>query len=93
MVQFGKSEMGKTMHFIPAGLLGKQVIKTQNGSLVVVPPMLGSTTNVKPLKDGTYEVVTKGSRYGSEPITKILSEDELVSQYGLKVGGKIQVLG
>lgn len=93
MITFGKVEMGRKMHFIPAHMLGGDVIRTQNNSLVVIPQMLGSTTKVKPLKDGNYAVITQAVIMPKEkPVVEILTEDELVAKYGIKKGIKFQGL-
>lgn len=70
------------------------IVKTSSGQVVRVPgTMIGSTTTVKVLKDGTYQITTKGSRLNAEPVTKILTEDELIAQYGPKTGKNLQVVG
>ena len=70
-----------------------QVIQTQNGSMVSIPIMMGSSTSVTPLEDGTYQVTTTGSKMGSQPEVKILTEDELIARYGEKTGTKFQAIG
>ena len=69
-----------------------EIVKTQNGTVVEIPVMIGSTTHVKPLRDGTYEVTTKGSKMGAEPQTVILTESELIARYGNKTGKNLQVM-
>ncbi|MBO7672253.1 hypothetical protein J6S88_02465 [bacterium] len=75
--------------------MGERIfVTTSSGQVAVVPgTMIGSTTTVKILKDGTYAITTKGSRLGAEPETKILTEDELIAKYGPKTGRNIQLVG
>ncbi len=50
--------------------------------VVHLKPMMGSSTNVIKLDDGTYHVTSKASVMGAKPNTRILSEKEFNEQYG-----------
>lgn len=69
-----------------------EIIRTQNGTFVVIPAMVGTSTVVKPLKDGTYEVTKRASVLNSKPQTKILTEEQLIAQYGPKTGKNLQTI-
>ena len=56
-----------------------------NGETITVPTMLGSSTKIKELSDGTYAVETKGSIYGSTPETTVYTADELVEKYNTEL--------
>ena len=59
------------------------IVRLSNGEVLLVPgQMIGATTKVKVLKDGRFEVTTKGSVYGAQPETKIYTEEELIAKYG-----------
>ena len=60
----------------------RQLVVTSNGMLLTIPVMLGSTTKVEALADGTYKVTSKGSYYGAEPKTTIMTEEELIEKFG-----------
>lgn len=85
------SGMGRVIQPTPESGL-RQVVQTQNGSLVGIPMMMGSSTEVKPLEDGTYQVVTKPASLNAQPEIKILTEDELVARYGAKTGTRFQAI-
>ncbi|MBE7713154.1 MAG: hypothetical protein E7Z87_05370 [Cyanobacteria bacterium SIG26] len=75
-----KGNVGKVVNVNKGNI--RQVVTTQSGESIVIPVMLGSTTTVKPLKDGTYEVTTKPSVYGAEAKKTILTEEQLIEKYG-----------
>ncbi len=52
-----------------------------NGATITVPAILGRSTQIKELSDGTYAVETKGVIYGATPETRIYTADELVEKY------------
>ena len=62
----------------------RQVVMTRSGQAVTIPAMIGSTTTVKALDDGTYEVTTKPSVYNAKPKTTIMTEEELIERFGNK---------
>ena len=70
----------------------RQVVTTSKGEQLEIPVMMGSTTDVKPLKDGTYEVKYKPTVPNAQWETKILTEDELVARYGKNTGNKLQTI-
>ena len=82
----GKVEFAKNDPFV------SQIVTTSTGEKLVIPTMMGSSTKIKALPDGTYQVTTKASVYGAQHQTKILTEDELVARYGEKSGKNLQVL-
>ena len=71
----------------------RQVITTTKGEKLYTPQMVGSTTDIKALDDGKYELTTKTATFpkGKKTVT-ILTEDELVAKYGDKTGKKLQVV-
>ena len=62
----------------------KQLVVTKSGQWVKIPVMMGSSIKVKALDDGTYQVTTKTTRKGSKPKTVIMTEAQLVAQFGNK---------
>lgn len=70
----------------------RQIVTTSKGEKVEIPVMMGSETNVKPLKDGTYRVEYKPTLPNAKWETKILTEDELVARYGKDTGNKFQIV-
>lgn len=60
----------------------RQLVVTSTGKIIMIPVMLGSSTKVVALKDGTYAVTTKGSYLGAEPKTTIMTEEELIEKFG-----------
>ena len=70
----------------------RQIVTTSKGEQLEIPVMMGSTTDVKALKDGTYEVKYKPSIPNAKWETKILTEDELVARYGKNTGNKLQTI-
>ena len=62
----------------------KQLVVTRSGEFVKVPVMMGSTIKVKALDDGTYAVTTKPSKMGSKAKTVVLTEAQLIEQFGNK---------
>ena len=70
----------------------RQIVTTSKGEQLEIPVMMGSTTDVKPLKDGTYEVKSKPTVPNAQWETKILTEDELVARYGKNTGNKLQTI-
>ena len=93
MLQGINSNMGHIIPRDPKDYSVREVIKTQNGTIVTIPVMLGSETNVKPLKDGTYKVTTQAVCMPKpEPVVKIMTEDELIAKYGPKTGKNLQVV-
>lgn len=52
-----------------------------NGSTITVPAILGRSTQIKELSDGTYAVETKGAINGATPETTVYTADELVEKY------------
>lgn len=75
-----KSNTGRVINVNRGNI--RQIVTTQSGETIVIPTMLGSTTTVKPLKDGTYEVTTKASVYGAKAKKMILSEEEFITKFG-----------
>lgn len=70
----------------------RQIVTTSKGEQLEIPVMMGSETNVKPLKDGTYRVEYKPTLPNAQWETKILTEDELVARYGKQSGKKLQTV-
>lgn len=86
-IGFGSSK-GKV---IPAG--EKNIVVTSDGKVLSLPgQLIGSTTKVKALKDGTYKITSQPSVYGAKPIVTILTEEELIAKYGDKAGKKLQTV-
>jgi len=86
----GKVEYAKNDSFV------RQIVTTSDGKKVEIPNYVGSTVTVKPLKDGTYKVTSKGvtlpDKPKAEPRVSILTEEELVSRYGKNTGKNIQII-
>lgn len=70
----------------------RQIVTTSKGEKLEIPVMMGSETNVKPLKDGTYEVKYRPVVPNAQWETKILTEEELVARYGKETGNKLQTV-
>lgn len=70
----------------------RQIVTTSKGEQIEIPVMMGSTTDVTPLKDGTYEVKYKPTIPNAQWESKILTEDELVARYGKNTGNKLQTI-
>ena len=70
----------------------RQIVTTSKGEQIEIPVMMGSTTDVTPLKDGTYEVKYKPTIPNAQWESKILTEDELVAHYGKNTGNKLQTI-
>ena len=60
----------------------RQFVRVSTGEIIPIPAMIGSTTKVKVLKDGTYEVTSKGSYYGAKEKTRIMTEEEFIDKFG-----------
>lgn len=56
-----------------------------NGATITVPAIMGSSTKIKELDDGTYAVETTGSLYGAKPETAMCTADELVEKYSVNL--------
>ena len=70
----------------------RQIVTTSKGEQLEIPVMMGSTTDVKALKDGTYEIKYKPTIPNAQWKTEILTEDELVARYGKNTGNKLQTI-
>ena len=82
---------GNKGHVVNAG--ERNIVVTTKGEVLVLPgQLIGSTTKVKPLKDGTYKITQQNSVYGAKPETTILTEEELVAKYGDKTGKNLQTV-
>ena len=82
---------GSKATVVPAG--EKNVVITSKGDILTLPgQLIGSTTKVKVLKDGTYKITSLPSVYGAKPTTNILTEEELIAQYGNKAGKNFQAV-
>ena len=81
-------------HNIPLGpnIFASQLIRTQNGTFVVMTPVVGSSTTVEPLEDGNYKVTRTDSAKNSKPQVRILTESELIAQYGPRTGKNLQAI-
>ncbi len=60
----------------------RQFVRVSTGEIVPIPVMIGSTTKVKVLKDGTYEVTTRGSYLGAKEKTRVMTEEEFLDKFG-----------
>lgn len=82
---------GAKARVVPAG--EKNIVVTSTGDVLTLPgQLIGSTTKVKVLKDGTYKITSLPSVYGAKPTTKILTEEQLIAQYGDKAGKNFQAV-
>lgn len=82
---------GSKARVIPAG--EQNIVITSKGDVLNLPGhLIGSTTDVKVLKDGTYRITSKPSVYGAKPVVKVLTEEELIAKYGEKAGKNLQVV-
>lgn len=63
---------------------GGQLIITQSGKMIQIKPMMGSSTHVEPLKNGTYKVTYKPTLPNAKEKVTIMSEEEFVAKYGNK---------
>ena len=71
----------------------RNIVTTSTGMKLALPGrLIGATTTVKVLKDGTYAVTSKPSVYGAEPKTTIYTEEELIAKYGPKAGKVFQAV-
>ena len=69
----------------------RQVVTLSNGEKLTIPTMMGSSTNVEPLDDGTYKVTTQYSIFPKpEPKVAILTEEELVARFKPNMNNKIE---
>lgn len=76
---------------VPAG--ERNIVVTSKGDVLSLPgQLIGSTTKVKVLKDGTYKITSQPSVYGAKPVTRILTEEQLIAQYGDKAGKQFQAV-
>ena len=76
---------------VPAG--EKNIVITSKGDVLTLPgQLIGSTTKVKLQKDGTYKITSLPSVYGAKPTVRILTEEELIAQYGDKAGKNFQAV-
>jgi len=83
----GKVEYAKENPFV------SQVVTTSSGQKIEIPQMIGSDTRVVPMDDDKYKVITQGVRLPKpEAKVKILTEAELIAQYGDKTGKNLQVI-
>ncbi len=60
----------------------RQFVRVSTGEVIPIPVMIGSTTKVKILKDGTYEVTTKYSYLGAKEKTTVMTEEEFINKFG-----------
>lgn len=60
--------------------------KLSDGSALIMPSMIGSSSTVVANDDGTYTVTTQGTKFGSEPTVKTITEEELIDNKGLCTG-------
>ena len=82
---------GSKAKVVPSG--EKNIVITSKGDVLTLPgQLIGSTTKVKVLNDGTYKITSLPSVYGAKPVTTILTEDELIAKYGDKAGKKFQAV-
>ena len=76
---------------IPSG--EKNIVVTTKGDVLTLPgQLIGGTTKVKPLKDGTYEIKFKPTLPNAEWKKTILTEEELIAKYGEKAGKNFQAV-
>ena len=86
-ISFGASK-GRV---IPTG--EKNIVVTSDGEVLTLPgQLIGGTTKVKPLKDGTYEIKFKPTLPNAQWRKTILTEEELKAKYGDKAGKKLQTV-
>ena len=78
-----KYEPGERITVAPNGFapVKGQTIYTENGYVVHIPNMCGSSTNVTKLGGGYYLVTTKPSVYGAKPKKTVMTEEELVERF------------
>ena len=86
-ISFGKG----SVEYAKNNLQVSQIVTTSDGEKIVIPNMMGSSTHVRPLNNGSYEVTHQYSVYGSKPETRIMSEDEFVAEYK-DMGKKLNIL-
>ncbi len=60
--------------------------KLSDGSALLMPSMLGSSSTVEANGDGTYTVTTQPSMMGAKPTVKTMTEEELIADKGLCAG-------
>ncbi len=61
----------------------RQYVITQSGQKIAIPVMLGSITTVKPLRNGTYKVISRlVTNTPQKPSVKVVSEAELIEMFG-----------
>lgn len=60
--------------------------KLSDGSALIMPSMIGSSSTVVANDDGTYTVTTQGTKFGSEPTVKTITEEELIANKSLCAG-------
>lgn len=60
--------------------------KLSDGSAILMPTMIGSSSTITSNGDGTYTVKTQPSMMGAKPIVKTMTEEELIADKGLCAG-------
>ncbi len=60
--------------------------KLSDGSAILMPTMIGSSSTITANGDGTYTVKTQPSMKGAEPIVKTMTEEELIADKNLCAG-------
>lgn len=60
--------------------------KLSDGSTLLRPTMIGSSSTIIENDDGTYTVKTQPSKMGAEPTFKTITEEELISDKNLCAG-------
>ena len=69
----------------------RQVVTLSNGEKLVIPVMMGSSTNVEPLVDGTYKVTSQAIVFPKpEPKVTIMTEEELVAKFKPNMNNRIE---
>lgn len=86
-ISFGKG----SVEYAKDNLQVSQIVTTSDGKKIVIPNMMGSSTHVRPLNNGSYEVTHQYSVYGSKPETRIMSEEDFVAEYE-NLGKKLNIL-
>lgn len=71
-----------------------RIITTSNGEQVAIPKILGRATDVIVRQDGKFEITQHGNKFlGLTEKKSVLSEEELISQYGKYTGKKLKTIG
>ena len=60
--------------------------KLSDGSALLMPSMIGSSSTIEANGDGTYTVTTQPSMMGAKPTVKTMTEEELIADKGLCAG-------